>query len=346
MKILALQFRYLGDAVLMTPALRLLRRHFPEAELHVVVAAEVTPLLEHLPWLDHVWPYPRRRGRKAIAEAWPVIRELRRQRFDRCVDLGGNDRGAVLSLLCGAPERLGPRLTGGFLGRNYCYTRAVELRTGEHEVLRDLRILSGWGITTDEPPPLEIRADPGRSGVAESIMPRPAIICHLSTSQPKKDWPLQHWIDLWRRIIARGHEAVFTSGIAPRELALLEELKRLVPDACVLPAMPDLATFLAVLARASVFISGDTGPLHFAAALGVPTISVFGPSFAARWAPLDSRCRALQVEDCDCRREILAVCSRPIPCLAGILPETVAELVEELIGERARAEHADAPMAS
>ena len=52
MKILALQFRYLGDAVLMTPALRALKEHFPGCSLHVLVAEEVVPLLQHLPWLD------------------------------------------------------------------------------------------------------------------------------------------------------------------------------------------------------------------------------------------------------------------------------------------------------
>jgi heptosyltransferase-3 len=61
-KILAIQFKYLGDAVLLTPALRALRKQFPGAELHLLVPEEIAPILLHLPWLNCVWPMPRRRG--------------------------------------------------------------------------------------------------------------------------------------------------------------------------------------------------------------------------------------------------------------------------------------------
>ena len=63
-----------------------------------------------------------------------------------------------------------------------------------------------------------------------------------------------------------------------REQLLMAELKKLAPDAVILPPIPELPLFLAVLAARGVFISGDTGPLHFAAGLGVPTISLFGPT--------------------------------------------------------------------
>jgi ADP-heptose:LPS heptosyltransferase len=62
MKILAIQFKYFGDAVLMTPSLRALREHFPRAEIHLLVPEEIAPIFQHLPWLNRVWPMPRRRG--------------------------------------------------------------------------------------------------------------------------------------------------------------------------------------------------------------------------------------------------------------------------------------------
>ena len=62
LKILAIQFKYFGDAVLLTPALRALHEHFPNAELHLLVPEEVAPIFQHLPWLNRVWPLPRRRG--------------------------------------------------------------------------------------------------------------------------------------------------------------------------------------------------------------------------------------------------------------------------------------------
>jgi ADP-heptose:LPS heptosyltransferase len=166
------------------------------------------------------------------------------------------------------------------------------------------------------------------AGVAAKILPRPVTLCHLATSQPKKEWPLAHWAELYRRAVAAGHELVFCTGVAPREQALLENFKQQVPGAPVLPIIADLPTFLAVLKGARLFISGDTGPLHFAAGLGVPTIGLFGPSPAGEWAPLGSQHRALQAENCACGSDT-SVCLSAIPCMAAIAPEAVLRLLPE-----------------
>src|SRR5271169_6386951 len=124
-KILAVQFKYYGDAVLMTPSLRALREFFPQSELHVLVPEKIAPLLQHLPWLDRVWPMPHRRGSATLRRTWPVIRALRRERFDRSVNFASNDRGAIASFLIGARQRLGWAEPGGFWGRQFCYNQRV-----------------------------------------------------------------------------------------------------------------------------------------------------------------------------------------------------------------------------
>jgi heptosyltransferase III len=328
MKILAIQFRYLGDAALMTPALRAIREHFPADALHVLVAEEVVPLLQHLPGLARVWAFPRRRGSAKPSLSWPIIRALREERFDRSVDFGGNDRGAVVSLLCGARQRLGPLWPGGFLGRRLCYTHTRRLQPGGHQSLTNFQLLSAWGIAAPDCPRIEIYADPTLAKVAEELLPRPAILCHVATSQPKKDWPLAHWAELYRHAAAAGQDLVFSSGITPREQALLRELKQQLPGAPVLPVLSDLSTFLAVLKRARLFISGDTGPLHFAAGLGVPTIGLFGPSPACKWAPLGKQHRTLQADQCRCGTNT-SVCLSASPCMAAVSPEAVLRLVLE-----------------
>src|ERR1700733_7814302 len=109
----------------------------------------------------------------------------------------------------------------------------------------------------------------------------------------------------------------------------MAEFSRLAPDAVRLPFIAELPLFLAVLKRAAVFISGDTGPLHFAAALGVPTISLFGPSAPDRWAPIGPRHQALTGSQCVCDVHV-PVCMTVSHCLAAITPEQVREGLNQM----------------
>ena len=219
MKILAMQFRYFGDAVIMTPALRAIKEQVPNVALHVLVAEEVAPVFQHLPWLERVWAFPRARGKAKIRQSWPVIRALRREHFDRSVDFGSGDRGAIMSFLCGARERLAPAFHRGFLGRRHCYTQTIPIPESLHEVRRNLHLLSAWGIGSPDSLELEIRADPACAAAAGQLLPRPVIVCHLASGAIKKEWPLACWAEFYRQAASAGFEMVFSSGISSRDRA-------------------------------------------------------------------------------------------------------------------------------
>ncbi len=325
-KILAIQFKYFGDAVLMTPALRAIHEHYPNGELHLLVPEEIAPIFQHEPWLTRVWPMPRRRRTASPGRTWPVIRKLRQERFAQSVDFASNDRGAIASFLIGAKERLGRNDGGGFWGRRFCYTNCVSRDEKLlHESAQLAQLLSGWEIPLPGNLEAEIHADPALAGAAKKILPgEGTVICHVASSQPKKEWPLGHWAILYRLARDAGHNLVFTTARGERELSLMTEFKKLAPNAVILPLIAELPLFLAVLQRAAVFISGDTGPLHFAAGLHVPTISLFGPSSPARWAPIGKRHQALTGATCPCDGNS-AVCQRDVHCLAAISPEQVWE---------------------
>jgi len=325
-KILALQFKYLGDAVFLTPALRALRAHWPDAELHALVAAEVAPLLENLPWLKRVWALPRTRGRARLAESWPIIRALRRERFDRAVDFGGNDRGAILSFLSGAKIRLGPVEQPKLL-RKFCYTETFPAaQLPESWVQRHLKLLSAWNVPAPESRELEIVADPKLAEAAARLLPGKRVLCHLATSQPKKEWPAQRWAEFYRLATAAGIALAFSTGTNERERALLAELQKLEPEIFTLPPIADLRLFLAVLRRADAVIAGDTGPLHFAAGLGVPVVGLFATGDSLlRAAPIYRPEQLVSAAACACdlRLEHFAVCRDANPCMASISPERV-----------------------
>ncbi|MGA2802019.1 MAG: glycosyltransferase family 9 protein [Verrucomicrobiota bacterium] len=335
-KILAIQFKYFGDAVLMTPALRAIREHFPQCELHVLVPEEVAPIFNHLPWLDRIWAMPRRRGSASLRETWPVIRALRREKFDRSVDFAGNDRGAIVSFFAGACQRLGLDGRGGFLGRRFCYNQHVRAAPPtQHESLRLAHVLSAWNIAPPSSLELEIRADPALDALAIALLPERVILCHMASSQPNRQWPVEHWAAFYRLAATVGWRLAFTTPTGAREQSLMVEFKKLAPSAPVVPVVPDLSLFLAVLKRAKVFISGDTGPLHFAAGLGVPTLALFGPSSPTRWAPIGERHRVLAGTSCSCGAGA-SICQSANYCLAAISPEQVFNCLQTVLAESKR----------
>ncbi len=331
LKILAIQFRYFGDTVLVVPALRAIRERYPDCALHLLVPEEVAPLLRHLPWLTRLWLMPRKRGHARISQSWPVIRALRAERFDRSVEFSGGDRGAILSWLCGARERLGPFYPGGFLGRRFCYTqRVTPAPLDRHETARSLHLLSQWGINSTRSLETEIHTDPALDAAAREILPERKIICHLASSQPKKEWPLTHWVALYQLAAAAGLKLIFATGTGAREESLLNDFKRLAPDAPVLQPIPDLALYLAVLKRAEMFVSGDTGPLHFAAGVGVPTLALFGATSPVLWAPIGGHHRLLTGSPCSCSGKV-GVCQSANHCLAAISPEQVLAGLQSIL---------------
>ncbi len=334
-KILVLVFKYLGDVAVAVPAMRALRAHWPQAELHALVAEEAAPILRGLPWLDRVWALPRTRGKARLGTSWPVIRALQKEKFTRSVDFVGNDRGAILSRLIGAKERLGVRPQKGFLVRRLAYTQCVEeADPTRHEIVRDLQVLSAWDVPFPTEPRLETRADPKLADEAAKLLPGRPVLFHLSTSQAKKEWPVAHWAELYRRAQAAKIAVVFSAGPTAREQALLEELRKTLPGAPILPATASLDLFLAVLARAHVFVSPDTAPLHLAAGLGVPTIGLFGPTAASRWAPLGEKHQAVQGGLCPCSGH-WHQCRAAQPCIAAIKPGAVWACLLQALGQNA-----------
>src|SRR6185312_9085009 len=97
----------------------------------------VAPLLRNHPALDRVWELERVHGKMRLKKTLALLRAMRAERFDRTVDIGGDDRSAIFSFLCGAPERLGVINAGGKWGRRFCYTCRVTAPSRErHETLR------------------------------------------------------------------------------------------------------------------------------------------------------------------------------------------------------------------
>lgn len=331
-KILAIKFKYLGDIALMIPALNELKRQKPHSEIHCLVPQEATPLLEHIPWVTKVWAYPRLRGAAQLKRTLPLLLKLRKEKFDVSIDFVGNDRGAFTSRFIGAKQRLGLLpLNTNLWWRKICYTRLVqELPSSTiHESIRDMHILKQLGVEPNESFKAQLFSDPPLKGYAASLLPPNAILCHLSTTRQKKEWPINNWVHLYLENPELQKRFIFTTGPSPREQRLLELILRDIPEANHIRQIPTVAHLMVLIEQADAIICSDSLPMHIAAGFTKPTVCFFGPTSIAQWRPVHDKVVILDAKPCACFGHPHN-CFREPHCLALVRPEHVIRGLQQL----------------
>lgn len=333
-KFLAIQFKYLGDAVFITPALLAIKNASPENEIHLLLPSEVAPLFAHLPWIKKVWILPRKRSQANLIKSLPIIKQLRLEKFDRSVDFGGNDRGAILSLIVGAKERIATIEHSPTFLQKIAYTKTEQIiKMSASWVKRHLQLLEyAWGVKNKGLDKTEISSDPSLQEIAKKILKNHTVICHIGTSQEKKEWPIKKWYQLYQLAKKAGYKIAFSAGPNEREQLLIAGLKLLDKSIFTLPSNSDLSLFLAILDQATLVISGDTGPLHFASGLGKKVIGLFGVDDGVRhYASIYTEHEIIIGDPCKCTGELVhsSVCQSASPCMNTITAEQVFKLLKE-----------------
>jgi ADP-heptose:LPS heptosyltransferase len=330
-KILVIQFKYFGDAVFLAPALLAIKDKFPNADIHLLVANEIAPIFNNLKYIKKIWAVPRKRGKFNLFELLPFIRALRTYEFDRVVDFGGNDRGAIFSLLSGSKIRLGLMEGSPKLLQKICYTVLIDSYfLSRNNICKNFGLVKSWGIQKPYNANPIIISSLHLKKQAKTVLKGRSIICHLGTSQPKKEWPINKWQELYFYLRERKMSLAFSSGNSDRERALLYALKKLEPSIFILPAINDLELYLAVLNEAKLVISGDTAPLHFANALGIKVIGLFGTHDSKEHAaPIYSSNKKVMSKSCLCVGDLAhyETCMSKKSCMESIKPNQVLRLI-------------------
>jgi heptosyltransferase-3 len=298
-KVMVLDLGFLGDTVHLLPALWMVRQAYPQAELHVTVAAHITSLMDCAPWVNRVWGYMRYPRHATLRENLDMVRRLRRERFDVVINLNGSDRSSWLTFLSGAPERLGRRPDDGgppFWTRMFT-AHVSHPFTEEPVYLQRCRCLQKAGFPFDRPE-FHTAIDPAALRAAD-ISPADDYF-HLSpfTTADSKELPPAQLAEL---IIALGEKfpgrkLVVSCAPTPREREKLERLLPLLPRRPwrVLAGNLSLTQLAAVIQHSAVHFCGDTGPFHLAVMTNTPTVAWFWPNPNIRqWLPEGGRFRVI-----------------------------------------------------
>jgi ADP-heptose:LPS heptosyltransferase len=329
--VLVLRLDRIGDVLMALPALADLRRALPAARIRLAVGGWSEEVAAMAPVDDvMVWSAPWAGRRGEGAEGWlSLARRARAEAAhppDVAIDLQGDVRAVFLMRLTAARARIGYANTGG----RPWLTHVVPLDetvTWVEQNRRAVEVLAGPRRETTTA--AHVAADPAwarallaREGLSSTK--RPLVAIHPSGGRTIKQWPVERWREVARRLQeAFGATVVVTGGASDRALAhaLGDGLPRPVID---LAGRLSVAETMAVIGGVDLFLSPDTGPMHMACAMGTPSVTVFGPSAAERYFSADlspSPARHVVV-----RRELwCAPCNLirtpPEQCVADIVPE-------------------------
>lgn len=360
-RILILRMSALGDILHGLPVAAALRDAFPDAHLGWLVEDRGAPLIEGNPLLDRVHVLPRRLLKKDLKKqpfatlAGPLralVRELRAEHYDTSIDLQGLTKSALWGRLAGAPRRIGFHGADARELSGWFYTDPVEPPADcVHVIRRNLALLSPLGVRG---PGIRygFRLEPGAAergralwgGAAAGGPPR--VVLNVGGGWSTKLWPAENFGRLAARLVAERRARVAIAwgpGEEPLAEAALEAARvagvpadRIgrgsageQPGVTLLP----LTSFLelgGVISGAKLYVGGDTGPTHMAAALGVPVVSMFGGSDAKRNGPIGSPGEVIQLDSPPCVPCWKTQCDwkEPLACLTGITVERVYRACE------------------
>jgi heptosyltransferase II len=340
-RILFIRLDRIGDVVLSTPALRALKQHFQGAELTVLLRSSTRGLVEHNPFVDRIITVD------SAAESVGVIRDLRASRFDLVVDPYDDWplESALVAGLSGARVRIGYAVAG----REAFFTLRIR-KPGPERHMTDVVMdsLKPLGISPDDVCPHVFLSKEELASARAWLQERrngslPFIGFHPGASCETQRWPVEYYSKLGTLLLREGQRGLILFG-GPADRHLVDEMARQIGDTVLTCITGDIRRFSALVACCQLLVCNNSGPLHVACALGIPTVSLMGPSVKERWSPQGNMHRVLRrnslpcigcnhdhcdVKTHDCMRQI-----GPENVLEAILEANVQVLHEEGVGWR------------
>jgi predicted lipopolysaccharide heptosyltransferase III len=301
-RVLVVRLRSIGDTVLATPCVFALKRFLPHAQVDILVEDWVAPLLENHPHVDNVIVLER----GGVVARTRVARELRAERYDVVYNLHGGTTATFLTRATGARHRVGFE-TYQYAKLHTELAPSPLLLWGQqkaHSVEQQLALLGWTGVPVTDKPRTQLGTSPA---AAEAVNQRLAAaglagqkiaLIHPAAAFETKRWPVENF--------ARVAEFVADRGFAPVAIAARHEtqiINDLLGAASVRIVSFDLSLpeVTALAARSQLFVGNDSGIAHIAAAVGTPSVVIFGSSNVAAWRPWNRAAAEVVFEEMPCQ---------------------------------------------
>lgn len=306
-KILVVQTSFIGDVVLLTPLLKEIRSFFPSVNLDVMVTPRAAPVLQNNPSVTSVVTYDKRGTQRGLRSFCELVRRLRVNRYELTFVPHRSIRSALLVWLAGIPLRIGFTKSAG----RYLFTKRVWYDADQHEIDRNLSLLSGIGIDEySTPPPIIQPSDEDIASVDNFLVEnatapgKKRIAVAPGSIWFTKRWLPERFADLARRLAELGWQVMLIGGTEDK--ALCDDIARqantsegeIVSSAGQL----SLTASAELIRRCELLVSNDSAPMHLASAVGTPVIAIYGatvPEFG--FAPRGKKDRVVQTRGLRCR---------------------------------------------
>jgi lipopolysaccharide heptosyltransferase II len=307
-KILVLRYRSIGDILLANPALKGLRDKFHNAKIHVLIDDVFEDILAGNKNVDRLILNPRKpAGARWIGDI-EMVKKLRAEKYDIAVDLHSGPRSAMFALLSGAGLRAGHAFR---LRNKLSYNVPVAHATAdEHTWKVQFRVVAALGAKWPARPEfflhvgdeaaLSLKDKLARAGFT---FDRPFVVLHPGARVMVKRWPAERMGELARWLVDEKKVAVFLAG-SPADGPEIRKIRN--ASGYALPFFTELrlGELVALINQSALVVCNDSGPMHIAGVLNIPTVALFGPSDPQVWAPVGDRnitlaCAPMECMPCD-----------------------------------------------
>ncbi|MEO1766408.1 putative lipopolysaccharide heptosyltransferase III [Thiobacter aerophilum] len=343
-RVLVIKLRHLGDVLLTSPVFSVLARRAPHLELDALVYRDCAVMLEGHPAITHIHTIDKRwktlPPATRLRAEWSLLKALKARRYDLVIHLTEHPRGAWLARLTGARYGVARQRPGRFWRGSFSHLYPWLAGNRRHTVELHLDALRRIGI---QPQPHErgLTFVPGAEAeaavdallAAHGLTRGGFLVFHPGSRWWFKTWPAGQAAQLVDGLAARGWPVVLTAAPEPAERAFLAQVRALSAAPVVdLGGHLGLKELGALIGRARLFIGMDSAPMHLSAAMGTPTVALFGPSGEREWGPWGVPSRILtSAHSCRPCGQDGCGSGKVSECLLSIEPQLVLEAVEELV---------------